>query len=279
MRASHCRARAARAAALAPERPPPLLPRIEARAGVDLIKMMATGGVRTAGTNPAEAAFTEEEMEAAVRAAASHGKALAAHAHGVEGITYAARAGARTIEHCSWVDSNGRWGSYDERVIALMASRGTFVCPTVGAGWVKNSGLQHAQRPALERMHRAGVRLVASSDAGAIPNLAHHRLSDGMVVLGRLAGMSHAETLRTATSGAAEALGLAGEVGALLEGMCADVLVVRGDPILGELETICAPPLVVVSRGRLEKTCAGVQQARTHWLWTRGAGNTPLGIS
>lgn len=77
--------------------------------GADVIKIMATGGVRTAGTNPAEAAFSEREICVAVEAAHQAGRKVAAHAHGVGGIAAAARAGVDTIEHCSWVDSYGRW--------------------------------------------------------------------------------------------------------------------------------------------------------------------------
>ena len=99
----------------------------------DLIKIMATGGVRTAGTNPAESAFSLREVEAAATAAASAGLRLAAHAHGVDGIANAARAGAHTIEHCSWVNANGYWGQYKPEVVQLIAQRGVYVCPTIGA--------------------------------------------------------------------------------------------------------------------------------------------------
>ena len=219
----------------------------QVRSGADLIKIMATGGVRTPGTNPAESAFSQEELNAAAAAARMHGKRLAAHAHGVGGIATAAAAGVHTIEHCSWVDRHGAWGRYDESTIGEIAQRGIFVCPTVGAGWARQPALQSALSPALERMHLTGVRIVAGSDCGAIPNLAHHRLADGVVVLGRCAGMSHAEALRSATSEAAAALGLEAECGTLSEGHSADLLVVRGDPIGGSLErSLCAPPLAVV---------------------------------
>ena len=83
--------------------------------GADCIKIMATGGVRTAGTNPAEAAFSEREIRVAVEAAHEAGRKMAAHAHGVGGIAAAARAGVDTIEHCSWVDSYGRQAASDLR--------------------------------------------------------------------------------------------------------------------------------------------------------------------
>ena len=238
---------------------------------------MATGGVRTPGTNPAATAFSSSEIHTAADAAHDLGLKIAAHAHGVDGIATAARAGVDSIEHCSWVDASGRWGQYDEAVVELLADRAIFVCPTIGAGWARQPGLMSAQAPALQRMRRAGVRLVASSDAGAIPNLFHHRLADGVVLLGRCAGMSHAEALRAATSEAAAALGLEAECGALLEGMSADLMVVRGDPIDGDLEAVLCggPPLAVCARGKLVPPCAGAAAAgsakRPSWALCAGA--------
>ena len=129
-------------------------------------------------------------------------------------------------------------------------------CTQVGAGWARNKWLSHTMAPALRRMHEAGVRLVAGSDAGAIPGLAHHRLADGMVVMARCAELSHAQALRSATSEAAAALGLSDTCGALLEGLSADMILVRGNPIV-ELEVMCLPPLAVVCRGQRVQPCTG----------------------
>lgn len=224
--------------------------------GADLIKVMATGGVRTAGTSPAVAQYTQAELQATVSAAREAGKLVAAHAHGVSGIGAAAHAGVHTIEHCSWVDASGSWGHFDPAIIDEIARRQILVCPTIHAGWAQRAGMQEAMAPALGRMRAAGVRLVASSDAGAIPNLAHHRLADGLVVLARCAAMSHAEALRAATSDAAAALGIEAECGMLCEGMRADLVAFRGDPI-ERLEALCTPPLAVISRGVEEEVCAG----------------------
>ena len=108
--------------------------------------------------------------------------------------------------------------------------------------------------PALRRMRNAGVRLIAGSDAGAIPNLLHHRLADGLLVMARCAEQSHAEALRSATSEAAEALGISAMSGRLAEGLCADLIVVRGDPV-AELEALCSPLLAVVCRGQIFEPC------------------------
>ena len=274
----------------------------------DVIKIMATGGVRTAGTNPSEAAFTRSEIAACVEVANASGRPCAAHAHGVSGIGNAASAGVTTIEHCSWVDRGGSWGQDEASIIREIARRGMcieegvhttlrahtlrmrfhsltdtaaacigiFVCPTIGAGWATN-GMASAMAPSLRRMVNAGVRLIAGSDAGAIPNLHHHRLADGLVVMARMGQLSHAEALRSATSEAAAALGVSEVCGSLRVGLSADLLVVHGNPIL-DLEVLCAPMLAVIARGRSVPPCGGGQSTAAAaaasrspaWTWSRG---------
>ena len=199
---------------------------------------------------------------------------MAAHAHGIDGIAAAVRAGVDTIEHCSWVDSNGRWGNDRASIVSEIAARDISVCPTVGAGWLKNVYLQQSQAPALERMRKAGVKLIAGSDAGAIPNLAFHRLADGLVCMAQMSGMSNAEALRAATSDAAAALGLADTCGSIIEGLSADIMLVHGNPI-EDLEVLCAPPSFIIARGEAVVPCIGAapetavgQQAR----WTLFGG-------
>ena len=68
--------------------------------------------------------------------------------------------------------------------------------------------------------------------------------------------LHHADALRSATSAAASALGLAETTGTLVEGLSADLLVVAGDPI-EDLEALCGPPLAVVCRGQPVTPCAG----------------------
>ena len=95
--------------------------RILIHGGADIIKVIATGAVLTAGTNPGAPEFTEEEIRAAVEEAAKYGVFVAAHAHGAEGIKAAVRAGVRSIEHGSLIDDEG---------IRLMVEKGTIWWPT-----------------------------------------------------------------------------------------------------------------------------------------------------
>jgi imidazolonepropionase-like amidohydrolase len=96
-------------------------------------------------------------------------------------------------------------------------------------------------------LRRAGVQLVASTDAG-IPGVAHDGLPHALPVFARIAGLTPLAALRSATSGAADALGLGAEIGRLRPGLRADALLVAGDP-LRDLADL-APPLLVLAAGR-----------------------------
>ncbi|MDP1649830.1 MAG: amidohydrolase family protein [Rubrivivax sp.] len=73
--------------------------REQAHAGCDCIKLMATGGVLSPGTDVDDAQYTQAELEAGVAEARRFGKPVATHAIGAAGILNAARAGVDSIEH------------------------------------------------------------------------------------------------------------------------------------------------------------------------------------
>ncbi len=224
--------------------------------GADWIKVMATGGMLTRGTRVREAQFDLDGLRAAVAAARARGREVAAHCHGTRGIALAAEAGVRTIEHCSWVGDAGFGSAFDPDVAEVLAKAGSFVSPTINAGWkrfLSGKGGKPSERAARMRacfagLRSAGVELIASTDAG-IPNVAHHRLPAALAVFAEIAELEPVEALRAATSNAARALGLEGRTGQLLPGYEADLLVVEGDPLhdLAALER----PRLVVARGRV----------------------------
>lgn len=222
----------------------------QAQHGVDLIKVMATGGFLTEGSAPGAAQYDRETLAAIVACARRHGYDVAAHCHGTEGIDHAARAGVTTIEHCSWISKQGSRDGYVPAVAERIAANGAWVSPTIGAGWRRFMGsgkFEHTVKASFARMREAGVRLIASTDAG-IPNVFHHDLPRALPVFAHFAGLTPVETLRTATSDCATALGLAGETGRLVSGLAADVLFVDGDP-LADLAALESPALVL-ARGR-----------------------------
>lgn len=217
--------------------------------GADLIKVMATGGNLTVGSNPVLAQFDLETLSAMVQEARRHGRSVAAHCHGTAGIRNASLAGVDTIEHCSWRGPEGTGTDFDPEAAARIAERGIWVSPTVNCGWKRFIGREDFEPKVtanFQRMREAGVSLIASTDAG-IPNVHHHQLAAALPIFARFAGLSPVETLRAATSDAARALGLEAETGAIKPGLDADLLVVEGDP-LADLDVL-ARPAAVFARG------------------------------
>jgi imidazolonepropionase-like amidohydrolase len=204
------------------------------REGADLIKITATGGVLSLVAGGHDPQFTEEEVRAVVETAADFGMAVAAHAHGAEGIKRAARAGVRSIEHGTYLDEEG---------IRLMVERGTFYVPTLLAGstvaaraeegFLPEAVREKARRigPQMQetfrRAREAGVRVAFGTDSGVSPHGENAREFALMVA----AGMPPLEAIRAATATAAEVLGLAGELGTIEPGKVADLVAVRGDPL------------------------------------------------
>jgi imidazolonepropionase-like amidohydrolase len=206
--------------------------RRHAEAGVDVIKIMATGGRMTpTGPGLTTPQFSTEEIRVAVREAERFGLPVAAHAHGSEGIARSVAAGAHTVEHCGWWSDNGPDLRHD--VVAEMVAKGVHVCPTINRkwrGWVESGDerlLTHLKR--LPWLDEQGVRLLAGTDAG-VTGATFDDFVGGLEGL-HYTGLSSGRVLETATVGAAAAIGLAGETGALRPGLRADLLVVDGDPL------------------------------------------------
>jgi len=219
--------------------------------GVDLIKVMATGGRFTRGSRPLEPQFETATLRSIVGEARALGMPVAAHCHGTPGIEAAVHAGVHSIEHCSWVGAAGWASDYREDVAIMMASHGTWVSPTINLGWQRmidaNSITLRLMRQALIAMRAAGVPFMASTDAG-IPGVFHHQLPQALRVFAQVADQGPEQTLRTATSAAASGLGLASRTGQLKAGFDADVLVVEGNP-LTDLAALTSP-VAIWARGR-----------------------------
>ncbi|MFP6579618.1 MAG: amidohydrolase family protein [Myxococcota bacterium] len=229
---------------------------------VDWVKVMATGGVMTKASDPFAAQFDERQLRLVVATAAAGGRSVAAHCHGTPGIENAARAGVASIEHCSFAGPGGFGRDLQPEVVAAVAEAGTWVSPTINLGWGRRlraaagDGEGHEaaarfvlqMRKVLAALRQAGVPLVASTDAG-IPRVPHDRLAEGLAAFAELAELTPVEALRTATSTAADALGIGPEMGRLRPGAVADILIVEGDP-LRDLEALRRPRWVL-ARGRL----------------------------
>lgn len=236
--------------------------------GADVIKIMVTGGFMTHRTAPGAPQFSRAEVRAAVETAHGLGLRVSGHAHGTEGIAMAVREGVDTIEHCTWVGRQGL--EFDPRTADLMARRGTYVCPTVNRNARNPAGrIDWRQRSRhLAAMRDAGVRLIGGTDAG-IEHIAHSAYASGLDIMTDI-GMSHREVLVSATSLAAEALGVADRTGSIASGMAADLLAVPGDP-LADL-SVLGRPTFVMARGQV------VHHASGHPLTASGTETATRGV-
>jgi imidazolonepropionase-like amidohydrolase len=202
--------------------------------GADLIKVCATGGVLSLGDNPQASQYTLEAMKAIVTDAHRLGRKVAAHAHGAEGIRWAAEAGVDSIEHGSYIDDAG---------IAAMKEHGTYLVPTLYLGdWmIDNAGLTHLPAPLMAkavevipqarkniaRAFASGVKVAFGTDAAVYP---HGLNAHEFAVMVRL-GLTPLQAIQAATINAADLLGWSGKVGTLDPGAWADIVAVDGDPI------------------------------------------------
>src|SRR5690242_13765138 len=155
-----------------------------AAAGVDWIKIMATGGVLDPGTRGLEQHFTDEEMKAICDMAHFNGLKVAAHAHGARGIDAAVRAGVDSIEHGTFIDDQGikdmkARGTY--YVATLMAFSG--VANAIGKGIISQASEIKTRQTlsvwgkGLNLAYRNGVKIALGTDSAVAPHtLANHEV-------------------------------------------------------------------------------------------------------
>jgi imidazolonepropionase-like amidohydrolase len=216
--------------------------REHAERGVDIIKVMASGGTMTAGTRQEESQFTPEALHAIVDEAHRLGLPVTAHAHGAVAIRDALDAGVDGLEHVSFWSADGVDDPGD--LVGRIAGSGVVIGPTVGLSPVLGVippppiavRLPHI-RANTRRLREAGARVVFATDAGIAPIKPHDVLRFAIVQAGDEFSMTPAEALRTATSTAAAACGLSDRKGRLAPGFDADILAVDGDP-LTDLEAV-----------------------------------------
>ena len=206
-----------------------------AAAGVDVIKIMATGGVLDPGARGLEQHFTDEEMKAICDMAHFMGLKVAAHAHGAVGIDAAVRAGVDSIEHGTFIDAQG---------IKDMKARGTYYVATlmafsgvkglIGTGKLPPASEAKAAQTfsvwgkGLNMAYRAGVNIALGTDSAVAPHTDANKELALMVTQG---GMSPRDALIAATKGGPALMGLSGETGTLEPGKSADLIAVDGDPL------------------------------------------------
>jgi len=202
--------------------------------GVDWIKVYAnTGGLRFTpdGYIDSPPNWTKEELEAVVSEAHAAGLKVAAHATSDTGTRLAIAAGVDSIEHGTSIrPENAR----------EMAKKGIFLCPTLTVtayvaeprakeGRAIWKEIPRVQAKSFENCRKAGVKIAFGTDAGGFPWTEINQAQEFEHEV-RL-GMSPLEAIRSATTAAAELLGLQGKIGVIAAGAYADLVAVPGDPL------------------------------------------------
>ncbi|WP_432360916.1 amidohydrolase family protein [Sporosarcina sp. UB5] len=228
------------------------------RAGAEVIKVHATGGVLSATDHPEFTQFSLEELKVIVEEGRFRkGVKVMAHAQGAEGIKNAVRAGVHSIEHGIFID---------DEAIDLMLENGTYLVPTLLAPvavletaaetGMPETAVQKSKEViehhivSFQKAYKAGVKIAMGTDAGVMKHGTNLR------ELGLMAdaGMSPMDTIVASTKTAAECLGWEDQVGTIEAGKLADIIIVKGNPLedvhsLANNDNI----QIVIKDGKVEK--------------------------
>ena len=208
--------------------------REEVKYGSDWIKLLVTGAFMSSGDNPQSVHFSDAELAAAMDEANQRGIPVMAHAHSTEGIKKSILAGARSIEHGTFLD---------DEAIELFLKHGTFLVPTLAVGEyfletaADSDALSKAyqlhvkyKEPTEQMLSKAiakGVKIgVGSDNVGFPPNFAAREFE----YLTHL-GMTPMQSILAGTKVNAELLGKSSEIGTLEAGKFADIIATRNSPL------------------------------------------------
>ncbi|KZE38798.1 aryldialkylphosphatase [Bhargavaea cecembensis] len=228
------------------------------RAGAEVIKVHATGGVLSPTDHPEFTQYSFEELSAIVEEARFRkGVKVMAHAQGAEGIKNAVRAGVHSIEHGIYLD---------DEAIELMKENGTYLVPTLLAPvsvleTAEEVGMPQSavdksieviedHKASFTKAYRAGVNIAMGTDAGVFRHGTNLRELGLMVD----SGMTPMDAIVASTKSAAACMGWEDKVGTLEQGKLADIIIVKGNP-LDDIHSLANPDqiLTVIKDGELVK--------------------------
>jgi imidazolonepropionase-like amidohydrolase len=208
--------------------------RAQIKYGVDVIKILASGGVLSKGDSPGAPQYTVEELKAAADEAHMAGRKIAAHAHGTQGIKNAITAGIDSIEHASLIDDEGiRMAKEHGTCLVMDIYNDDYILGKAKDFKIpeefieKEKGIGRLQRENFAKAVAAGAKMAFGTDAGVYPHGDNARQFFYMVKY----GMTPAQAIRSATSDAADLLGRSKDIGSIAPGKFADVIAVSADPL------------------------------------------------
>ena len=211
--------------------------------GVDLTKFCATGGVFSKGTKVGMTQYTLEEMQAIVDESHMHERKVAAHAHGTDGIKRAILAGVDSIEHASFLDEEAvRMGIERGTVFVLDIYNTEYTLERGAANGVPEENINKErevgtrQRESFSLAVRMGARVAYGTDSGVYP----HGDNGKQFARAVRFGMTPVQAIQSATAVTADLLGWEDRVGAIQPGLYADIVAVKGNPLvdISELEDV-----------------------------------------
>ncbi|SFD88305.1 Imidazolonepropionase [Lentibacillus persicus] len=204
------------------------------KAGADLLKLMATGGVLTKGTEPGSIQLSEEEIRSASIEAKHVSRTTSAHAIGCEGVKNAVRGGVTTIEHGTILD---------DEAIELMLEHGTYLVPTLIAASLiankkdvvpeymirKTKTMVEMHKESFRKAYQAGVKIASGSDAGTPFNYPGLLVDELSIMIEE--GLTPYEAITASTITAAQCVKKDSQIGSLEKGKLADLILVDGNPL------------------------------------------------
>jgi imidazolonepropionase-like amidohydrolase len=245
--------------------------------GVDFVKIIVSGGTTTPGTRITGSQYTLGELRVAVEHAHRLGLPIAGHAISTDSIRLAAEAGIDNIEHCSWIGSDPRTTVTDTAAVAQMVKHDVRVDhaiiprpslfpdedhgePSAEDRWWLS--MLEVRWPFLHYMRAQGVTVFLGTDAafGPWPGTdlwpGFQEMARAIEIMVRWAKFTPMEALALATREAAPALGLEGEIGCVVPGKCADLILLTADPLadiraLRHVEMVFRDGHLVAQRGNI----------------------------
>ena len=204
--------------------------------GVDIIKIMATGGVMTKGVEPGSAQLTQEEMAVIIEEAHKAGRKTATHAQGTQGIKNALYAGIDSIEHGIFLD---------QECLDFMKEHGTYLVPTlVAPQCIVENGIEagiadymvkkaiyvkDAHVKSFKAAYAQGLKIALGTDGGTPFNY-HNNTSYEMELMEKY-GVDRMDILKIATHNSADCLGVLDNYGTLEVGKHADLVCLEENPL------------------------------------------------